>query len=113
MADALRARFKEDEGPHSMLKYHETSDPRHHLRACEEQWRSTRYPKELWVHRFIHSLDVIPKAWYLTEEKRRGTHNWQEVAEKFIQCFSFEGKIKLVTQALQAIKKVLFFPDSG
>ena len=36
VADALRARFKEDEGPYSTLKYHGTSDPRHHLRACEE-----------------------------------------------------------------------------
>ena len=36
VADALRARFKEEEGPCITLKHHGDSDPRQHLRACEE-----------------------------------------------------------------------------
>ena len=31
--------------------------------------------------------------------------------DNFTQCFSFEGETKQVTQALQAIKRVLFFPE--
>ena len=100
VADALRARFKEDEGPSSMLKYHGTSDPRHHFWACEEQWRSTRYPEELWVHRFIHSLGTIPQAWYLEEERKRETRSWQVVADKFVWCFLFEGETAQESQAL-------------
>ena len=63
------------------------------------------------MHNFIHSLDTIPQAWYLTEEKKRGTSTWKAVAKNFMQCFSFEGETKPVTQALQAIKRVLFFPE--
>ena len=62
------------------------------------------------MHNFIHSLDTIPQAWYLIEEKKRGTGTWQVVAEKFMQCFSFKGETKLVIDALQALKRVLFFP---
>ena len=82
------------------------------MKEYEEQWKILGYQKELWVHKFIHSLDVIPQAWYLTEERKRGINTWQEVTGKFTQCFLFEGRIEPVTQVLQAIKRVLFFPEN-
>ena len=36
VVDALRARFKEDEGPRSRQRYSGTSNPQDHLRTCEE-----------------------------------------------------------------------------
>ena len=47
----------------------------------------------------------------MTEEKKRGTGTWQVVVEKFMQCFSFKGETEPVTDALQAIRRVLFFPE--
>ena len=111
VADALRARSKEDEGPRSKQRYSGTSNPQDHLRTCEEQWRSIGYPKELWAHRFVHSLDTIPHAWYLEEERKRGTSSWTEVARKFARCFSFMEDTDLESQALHAIRVVLFFRD--
>ena len=81
VAAALKARFKEEEEPRSKDRYQGESNPKSHLEKCEAQWRTDGYPEELWVHRFIHSLAINPHAWYLTEEKRRGTNKWQEVAE--------------------------------
>ena len=53
----------------------------------------------------------------MEEEWKRGTNSWQEVTKRFFQCFSFEGETELVSQALQAIKGVLFLhnpaPDGG
>ena len=113
----LKARFKEDEGPRSGHRYKAPSDPRDHLKSCEEQWQGLGYPQELWVHRFIHSLDTNPQAWYLEEERKRGTCSWQEVTDKFVRCFLFEGETAQESQALQALKEVLFFchpePDGG
>ena len=111
VTQALKARFKEDEGPRSGHRYQWTSDPRAHLKSCEEQWRGLGYPQELWVHQFIHSLDTIPQAWYLEEERKMGTGSWREVIDKFFRCFSLEGETELVTRALQAIKGVLFLRD--
>jgi len=59
-ATALKAIFKEVEGPQVKDIYQGESDPKNHLKGCEYQWRTERYPKELWVHKFIHSLDLIP-----------------------------------------------------
>ena len=62
VAEALRVRFKEDEGPRSKKRYQGNFDLKDHLKACQEKWRSVGYPKELWVHQFVHSLDTIPHA---------------------------------------------------
>ena len=107
----MRARFKEDEGPQSRQRYLGTSNPQDHLQTCEEQWRSIGYQEEMWVHRFVHSLDTIPHAWYLEEERKRGTSSWMEVARKFVRCFSFTGDTELESQALHAIRAVMFFHD--
>ena len=72
-AIALRARFKEDAGPQFIEKYQGDFDPTNHLENCEYNWKKPGYPKSLWMHNFIHSLDTILEAWYLTEEKKRGT----------------------------------------
>ena len=47
----------------------------------------------------------------MEEERKRGTSSWQEVTNKFVRCFSFEGETELVSQALKAIKGVLFLRD--
>lgn len=60
VAIALKSRFKREEEPHFTQKFQGDSDPRKHLKECEDQWNIAGYPQELWFHKFIHSLDVIP-----------------------------------------------------
>ena len=83
VAATLKARFKEEEEPHFTKKHQGDSDPIKHLKKCEDQWKNARYLEELWVHKFINSLDLIPQAWYLIEERKIGTSTWQAVAKKF------------------------------
>ena len=71
VAITLRARFQEASQPHFIEKYQGDSDPIEHLNHCEYNWKKAGYPKFLWMHNFIHSLDTIPLAWYLKEEKKR------------------------------------------
>ena len=75
VAAVIKARFQMEKEPKGKDRYQGDASPRTHLKECEVKWRADGYLEELWIHRFIHSLDIIPKAWYLTEEKRRGTHN--------------------------------------
>ena len=37
-----------------------------HLVACQNAWVSN--PKEEWVHAFVHTLDEIPRLWYVSIE---------------------------------------------
>jgi hypothetical protein len=37
-------------------------DPKVHIEHCLKQWRVAKVPSHLWVHVFLHSLGLIPKA---------------------------------------------------
>jgi hypothetical protein len=44
-------------------KYTWISDPTYHIVQCKNIWGSIL--KKEWTHMFIHTLDTIPKNWYL------------------------------------------------
>ena len=69
----LKTRFQVALGPQLEKKYRGDSDPQLHKFTCECKRKMEKYLKSLWVHNFIHSLDTIPQALYLTEEKKRQT----------------------------------------
>jgi len=60
------------------------------------------------VHIFIHTLDVIPKKWYLETELRHGTTDWDEMKESFFLMFSFEVGFTGIDEAFQEIKASIF-----
>lgn len=59
-------------------------------------------------HGFIHTLQTIPKNWYLEMELRHGIMNWEDMVYGFILTFSFEDDFPFIDLALQTVKKNIF-----
>lgn len=62
----------------------------------------------MWPHLFIHSLGNIPQAWYLEEELKCQTTNWDVLSTQFCRDFYFSNVDQRIAQALRAIRGVLF-----
>jgi hypothetical protein len=54
-----------------MQKYIEEGNPTYHVSQFEKAWKLI--PRKEWTHIFIHTLDTIPKNWYLELEMCRDT----------------------------------------
>jgi hypothetical protein len=83
-------------------------------RACYTvhcTWRSI--PKKEWTHLFIHTLDTIPKNWYLELEVHRETTDWEELTHNFKVTFSFEDDAPSVDTTLQVIKDNIFASEDS
>ena len=87
-------------------KYTGESDPRSHIHSCEQNWSDI--PEDEWVHRFIHTLDLVPRNWYTETEFRKGTITWPLLIDKFLLTFTFEYEYQNVDQALEIIKVKIF-----
>ena len=66
----MAIRFSNNKEP-LQQKYTGESDPRSHIQICEQNW--SEIPEDEWVHLFIHTLDTVPRNWYMETELRRGT----------------------------------------
>ena len=71
-------------------KYTGESDPRSHIQTCERNWSDI--PEDEWVHRFIHTLDTVPRNWYTETELRKGTTTWPLMIDSFLLTFAFESE---------------------
>lgn len=43
--------------------YSGLNDPREHILTCGYVWNEL--PREVWTHMFVHTLDTIPRNWYI------------------------------------------------
>ena len=91
---------------YAQQKYTGQSDPKSHIQTCEQNWSDI--PEDEWVHRFIHTLDTIPRNWYTETELRKGTTTWPLMIDNFLLTFAFESEYPSVYQALQVIKSKIF-----
>jgi hypothetical protein len=57
-----------------------------------------------WIHKFIHTLDMIPKNWYLEVEVHIETMDWDELTQRFKVTITFEDESPLVDATFQAIR---------
>jgi hypothetical protein len=78
---------------------------------CRKIWSSI--PKKEWMHKFIHTLDMIPKNWYLELEMHRETMDWDELTQRFKVTFTFEDESPLVDATLQAIRTRVFSEEGS
>ena len=83
-------------------KYTGLSNPVEHLSQCHMAF--AKYPRQEWVHHFIHTLEMTPRTWYTSMELRQGTRDWDEVVKKFMHTFVFADEQLIVDVVLQAIK---------
>jgi hypothetical protein len=85
--------------------------PTDHLTQCTTTW--SLVPKHEWTHLFVHTLDTIPKNWYIELEVCRGITDWEELTCNFKVTFSFENDAPLVDTTMKMIKnKILTYEDS-
>ena len=47
-------------------KYTGLTDPGKHIEHCRTVWQE--YPRQEWVHQFIHTLEMVPRVWYTSKE---------------------------------------------
>ena len=71
-------------------KYTGESNPRSHIQACEQDWSDI--PEDEWVHRFIHTLDTVPRNWYTETELHKGTTKWPLIIDSFLLTFTIESE---------------------
>ena len=53
----------------------------HNLMECQALWALR--PKDEWVHAFVHTLDEMPRSWYVGAELRRTITTWEELSVCF------------------------------
>jgi hypothetical protein len=90
-------------------KYTGESDPAGHVEQCRDLWSSV--PEIEWMHKFIHTLDTIPKNWYLELEMHRETTRWEELIQRFRVTFTFEHESPSIDAVLQAIQSNIFLEE--
>lgn len=57
---------------------------------------------------FIHTLGTFPQVWYLKEEIRKHTNEWDHMTTLFVCDLSFADDDKRIAVSLEAVKRVLF-----
>jgi hypothetical protein len=82
-----------------------------HVTQCIATWN--KVPRKEWTHLFVHTLDTIPKNWYLELEVHRETADWEELTQNFKVTFSFEDDAPLIDSTLQVIKNNIFSAEDS
>ena len=77
-----------------------------HIEHCRMTWQE--YLRQEWVHRFIHTLEMVPRNWYTSVELRRGTVEWEELTAGFTHTFEFTSEHPILNVALQKMKENIF-----
>ena len=63
-------------------RYDGRNYPTSHLIECQMLW--TSWPRDEWVHAFVHTLEEIPRSWYVAAELRRSITTWEELLVLFM-----------------------------
>jgi hypothetical protein len=101
----MQVRFG-NEVEYTAQKYTRVSNPIDHIAQCRKIWSSIL--KKEWTHEFTHTLDMIPKNWYLELEIHRETMDWDKTNQIFKVTFTFEDEYSLIDASLQAIRNKIF-----
>ena len=97
--------FVEDAGGMN-YRYDGQTDTRIHMEVCVQAWQHRNVDER--VHLFVHTLDTIPKYWYIETELHRCTENWPLLIEGFQLTFGFESKYPKINDALEVIRVKAF-----
>ena len=97
-------RFGYSEAYHTGI-YDGENDPTEHLTKCQTLWASR--PRDEWVHAFVHTLEEMPRSWYVAVELHRTITTWEELFVCFGPTFSFQDINPKVCNSLQIICDVV------
>ena len=63
--------------------------------------------RDEWVRAFVHTLEEMPRSWYVATELRRTITTWEELSVYFVQTFSFQDANPEVCNTLQIIHDIV------
>ena len=63
-------------------RYDGQNDPASNLNECQMLW--TSWPRDEWVHAFVHTLEEMPRSWYVATELRRTITTWEDFSVFFV-----------------------------
>ena len=86
-------------------RYDGWNDPSGHLMEFQTLWASRE--KDEWVHAFVHTLDEMPRSWYVLVDLHREITIWEELTVFFSHTFRFTKTNLDVHNALQFIHDVV------
>jgi hypothetical protein len=75
--------------------YKGTEDPHEHILFCKRHWVAKHIPLIQWVHRFVHTMDMVPRSWYIEEETIRKIGDWGSVSKNLYVTFNFVVEISM------------------
>ena len=64
--------------------------------------------KNQWAHRSIHTLDMVPKSWYVQEEMRRKKKQWKSIGGQFWITFGFTSNDHVLKESLGILYNFIF-----
>ena len=64
--------------------------------------------EDAWAHRFIHTLGLIPKMWYIQHELHWAIATWTNIVHDFHVTFKFEVESIQLEKALQIMHDIIF-----
>jgi len=85
-----------------MHKYIGEGNPKDHAAQCKKVWESI--PRKEWTHKFICTLDIIPKNLYIELEMPRDTTKWEYITQQLKVIFTFHNASPIISAVLHAIK---------
>ena len=86
-------------------RYDRRNDPTIHLIDYRTLWASC--PRDEWVHAFVHTLEEMPRSWYVAAELCRTITTWEELLVCFVQTSSFQDANLEVCNALHTIRDIV------
>ena len=101
----LRLRFM-DQPQEVKSRFDGKNSPQEHLAKCYEVWQHV--PQEEWVHRFVHTLDLIARNQYAEAELRQDTVSWDCLVDSFVLIFSTNEVCPALDVAIRLIHTKVF-----
>ena len=65
------------------------------------------HPRDEWVHDFFHTLEEMPRSWYVAAELRRTITTWEELSVCFMHMFNFQDADAKICNALHVIRDIV------
>ena len=72
---------------YTVSKYTGLTNLVEHIEHFRETWDISL--RQEWIHKLIHTLEMIPRNWYMQVELRRVTVKWEELVANFMHAFEF------------------------
>ena len=65
------------------------------------------WPKDEWVHAFVHTLEEMPRSQYVATKLCRTITAWEDLSVFFVQTFSFQDTNPEVCNTLHIIYDIV------